>query len=158
MIGVGSSRTEWTISCPPLEGKSWFLFPSLPAQPHKPIVHFLPICLSVSFTSYRFFRVFFGSISCSFPLLSSFLLLISACLFITLIFSEHFRFHNMLLTVYGIFQDTFKLVMFPVWTHCLKYYIVYLKHTCSNIIILSLHFPSFVFFFISWVGPSPSCD
>lgn len=45
---------EWTISCSPLEGKSWFLFPSLTAQPPKPIVLSLPIYLSISFTSYLF--------------------------------------------------------------------------------------------------------
>lgn len=30
--------SQWMISCPPLEGKSWFLFPPLTAQPPKPIV------------------------------------------------------------------------------------------------------------------------
>lgn len=30
--------TQWMISCPPLEGKSWFLSPRNPAHPPKPIV------------------------------------------------------------------------------------------------------------------------
>lgn len=50
---------ERTISCSPLEGKSWFLFPSLPAQPPKPIVLSLAICLSISLTSYLSFIFFF---------------------------------------------------------------------------------------------------
>lgn len=78
---------ERTISCSPLEGKSWFLFPSLPAQPPKPIVLSLAICLSISLTSYlSFIFFFFGR---HFFFISStfiFLTFISASLFLTLIF------------------------------------------------------------------------
>lgn len=65
--------TQWMISCPPLEGKSWFLFSQNPAHPPKPIVlllyqfssqylsHLISFCLP--------------STSFLFPLVSSFLLL-----------------------------------------------------------------------------------
>lgn len=79
---------ERTISCSPLEGKSWFLFPSLPAQPPKPIVLSLAICLSISLTSYLSFIFFFFWGRHFFFISSTFIFLtfISASLFLTLIF------------------------------------------------------------------------
>lgn len=95
---------EWTISCSPLEGKSWFLFPSLPPQPPKPIVLSLPICLSISLTSYLSF-IFWPHFILSTLIFSYFHFCLSLhnfdLLWTTL---PNFQFHNILLTGYRFFS------------------------------------------------------